>query len=80
MVTAVFETNLTLQDHRLNIVIRKLTSWAAIIAVPTLVTGFFGQNVEFPGEGAWSGLGLSAAVIGVTSTVLYRAFKHRDWI
>ena len=29
----------------------KLTGWAAIIAVPTLVTGWYGQNVPYPGYG-----------------------------
>ena len=34
MVTTIFETNLSLQDARLNTVMKKLTSWAAIIAIP----------------------------------------------
>ena len=46
MVTTVFETNLSLQDARLNTVMKKLTGWAAIIAVPTAITGFYGQNVR----------------------------------
>jgi len=37
MITTVFETNLTLADARLNTVMKKLTGWAAIIAVPMLV-------------------------------------------
>ena len=49
MVTTVFETNLSLQDARLNTVMKKLTGWAAIIAVPTAITGFYGQNVTYPG-------------------------------
>jgi magnesium transporter len=49
MVTTVFETNLSLQDARLNTVMKKLTGWAAIIAVPTAITGFYGQNVQYPG-------------------------------
>src|SRR5699024_12495015 len=35
LVTTIFETNLSLQDARLNTVMKKLTGWAAIIAVPT---------------------------------------------
>ncbi|MBV9593505.1 MAG: magnesium transporter CorA family protein, partial [Actinobacteria bacterium] len=45
MISSVFETNLSLADARLNGIMKKLTSWAAIIAVPTAVTGYFGQNV-----------------------------------
>ncbi|MFM6851093.1 MAG: magnesium transporter CorA family protein, partial [Terrabacter sp.] len=51
MVTTIFETNLSLQDARLNTVMKKLTGWAAIIAVPTAVTGWYGQNVPYPGFG-----------------------------
>ena len=65
MVTSVFETNLSLQDARLNTVMKKLTVWAAIIAVPTAVTGFFGQNVPYPGFGHHAGFLASVVVIAV---------------
>ena len=51
MVSTIFETNLSMQDHRLNNVMKKLAAWAAIISVPTAVTGYFGQNVPYPGFG-----------------------------
>jgi len=44
MVSTGFETNLSLQGARLNTVMKKLTSWAAIIAIPTAITGYFGQR------------------------------------
>ena len=49
LVTTILETNLTIQGNRLNVIMKKVTSWAAIIAVPTAVTGFYGQNVPYPG-------------------------------
>jgi magnesium transporter len=36
--------------------------------------------VTFPGEGAWSGLYVSLALIVASSLVLYRVFKARDWL
>ena len=30
---------------------KKVTSCAAIIAVPTLITGYYGMNVPYPGVG-----------------------------
>ncbi len=30
----------------------KLTAWAAIIAVPTAITGYFGQNAPYPEQAA----------------------------
>lgn len=80
MITTVFETNLSLQDARLNTIMKKLTGWAAIIAVPTAVTGWYGQNIPYPGFGAVSGVVASAAVIVITSVLLYVAFKRRNWI
>ncbi|WP_068158515.1 magnesium transporter CorA family protein [Rhodococcus phenolicus] len=80
MVTTVFETNLSLQDARLNTVMKKLTGWAAIIAVPTAVTGWYGQNIPFPGFGSHGGLAASAIVIVVSAGTLYVVFKRRGWL
>ena len=80
MITAVFETNLSLQDARLNIVVKKLTGWAAIIAMPTLVTGWYGQNIPYPGFSEPSGVITSALLSVLTSLILYIMFKRRDWI
>ena len=80
MITTVFETNLSLQDARLNIVVKKLTGWAAIIAMPTLVTGWYGQNVPYPGFSEVSGVVTSALLSVLTSVVLYISFKRRGWI
>jgi magnesium transporter len=80
MVTTVFETNLSLQDARLNTVMKKLTGWAAIIAVPTAITGFYGQNVLYPGIQTVGGFVTSTAIIVLLVTVLYVSFKRRDWL
>lgn len=80
MVVTVFETNLSLQDARLNTVMKKLTGWAAIIAVPTAVTGWFGQNVLFPGVGQLSGMIVSTIVIVTSASLLYILFRRRDWL
>jgi magnesium transporter len=80
MVTTVFETNLSLQDARLNTVMKKLTGWAAIIAVPTAITGFYGQNVQYPGIQTVAGFITSTALIVLLVAALYVSFKRRDWL
>jgi magnesium transporter len=80
MVTTVFETNIALQDARLNVVMKKLTGWAAIIAVPTAVTGWFGMNVAYPGIGKTSGFLASTVVIATLGLTLYTLFKRRNWL
>lgn len=80
MVTSIFETNLSLQDSRLNTIMKKLAGWAAIIAVPTAITGWFGQNVPYPGFSEPFGLYLSAGLIALGSLALYFVFKAHDWL
>jgi magnesium transporter len=80
LVTTVLETNLTIQGNRLNVITKKVTSWAAIIAVPTAITGFYGQNVPYPGFSHQSGFYVSTAAIVVLSAGLYMLFRRRDWI
>ena len=80
MVTTVFETNLSLQDARLNTVMKKLTGWAAIIAVPTAITGFYGQNVNYPQINTAAGFVTSSTIIVVLVVALYLMFKRRDWL
>jgi magnesium transporter len=80
MVTTIFETNLSLQDARLNTVMKKLTSWAAIIAVPTAITGFYGQNVPYPGFQSGAGFLASSALIIVLVVGLYVMFRRKEWL
>ncbi len=80
MITTIFETSLSLQDARLNTVMKKLTGWAAIIAVPTAVTGFFGQNVPYPGFGQTSGFVGSVVIVVGLAIGLYISFKRREWL
>ncbi len=80
LVTTIVETNLSQQSNRMNLIMKKVTSWAAIIAVPTAITGFFGQNLPYPGFGKMSGLWFSSGSIVVLAAVLYGVFKYKDWL
>lgn len=80
MVTSLFETNLSLQDSRLNEIMKKLAAWAAIIAVPTAITGWFGQNIPYPGFAHVSGLWMSALLISSMTAFLYWTFKRLNWL
>lgn len=80
LVSTIVETNLSLRDYRQNQIVKKVSSWAAIALAPTLITGFYGMNVPYPGFGThhgvwWSG-GLCIAAVGV----LYGVFRSRDWL
>ena len=79
-VGTLFDSNLTAQSNRMNSVMKKVTSWAAIIAVPTLVTGYFGMNVEFPFFNTAQGWWIAVGAILVPSAILYWLFRRSDWL
>src|SRR5579859_4029572 len=80
LVTSILETNLTIQGNRMNIITKKVTSWAAIIAVPTFVTGFYGMNVPYPGFSHTAGLIASITIMILAAFALYLVFKRKDWL
>lgn len=79
-IASVLETNIALQGNRMNEIMKKVTSWAAIIAVPTAITGFFGQNFAFLGAGTDWGTWVSVALIVVTGGALWWLFRRNDWL
>ena len=80
LVNSILETNLTIQGNRLNVITKKVTGWAAIIAVPTFITGYFGMNVPYPGFSQKAGFAASIAIMVVAALVLYIIFKRKDWL
>ena len=75
-----FDTSLALADLRMNQTMKKLSGWAAIIAVPTLVTSFVGMNVSFPFFGTGAGFWVYFVVMIAAAVILYFVFRRRDWI
>jgi Mg2+ and Co2+ transporter CorA len=59
---------------------RKISAWVAIIAVPTAVTGFMGQNVPYPGFGTADGFYASTTVMLIMAIVLYVFFRRKEWL
>ena len=78
--SSIFDTSLALADVRLNQIVKKLSSWAAIIAVPTLVTGFVGMNVRFPLAATATGFWVYLLLMVAASVVLYFVFRAKDWL
>ncbi|HVW81969.1 MAG TPA: magnesium transporter CorA family protein [Mycobacteriales bacterium] len=81
LVSTILETHLTIQGNRMNEIMKKVTSWAAIAAVPAVVTGYYGMNVViYPHAGTEAG-GLAALglMVGLVA-LLYAVFKRSDWL
>ena len=79
-INGLLEADLTEQSNQLNAVTRKLAAWAAIIAVPTALTGYFGQNLPYPGYEKWWGFVLSAVLITGSAGGLYWYLKRQEWL
>ncbi|WP_241249142.1 magnesium transporter CorA family protein [Rhodococcus sp. X156] len=80
LVTTVLDTHLTMQGNRLNEIMRRLTAWAAIIAIPTAITGFYGQNVPYPGFEQWWGFLCSLALMVGVAGGLFLGFRRKGWL
>ncbi|CAL9638452.1 magnesium and cobalt transport protein CorA [Streptomyces collinus] len=60
---------------------RKITAWAAIVAVPTMVCGVYGMNFDHMPELHWRyGYGMVIGVISVACFALYRGFRRSGWL
>jgi magnesium transporter len=80
LVTSILETNLTLQGNRMNVISKQVTGWAAIIAVPTFITGFYGMNVPYPGFSQPAGFASAIAIMIIMGAVLYIVFRKKSWL
>ena len=80
LISTIADTNLSLRDYRQNLIVKKVSSWAAIIAVPALITGYYGMNVPYPGSGRPWGVVASTALMLGLSGGLYVLFRRRDWL
>jgi magnesium transporter len=80
LANSILETNLTIQGNRMNVITKKVSGWAAIVAVPTFITGFYGMNVPYPGFDKVLGFAISCVIMVVSAAILYILFKKNDWI
>jgi magnesium transporter len=81
LVSTILETHLTIQGNRMNEIMKKVTSWAAIAAVPAVITGYYGMNVlTYPKSGTNDGGYAALVLMAVIVAGLYVMFRRRDWL
>jgi magnesium transporter len=81
VLTSLLEVRVAQAANRLNEVMKRLTGWAGIVLVPTLIAGIYGMNFKEMPELGW-GLGYPFALVLMAGSALalYLAFKKRDWL
>ncbi|MFJ9817252.1 magnesium/cobalt transporter CorA [Streptomyces sp. NPDC101151] len=81
LVSDILSAHLAQMSVRQNDDMRKISAWAAMAAVPTMIAGVYGMNFDHMPELHWL-LAYPAVILlmGVLEVVLYRTFKHRGWL
>jgi magnesium transporter len=81
LLTAALEAHLSQVSNRLNQVMKQLTSWGAIILVPTLIAGIYGMNFRRMPELHWLlGYPMALGIMVLSGLLLHRAFRRRGWL
>jgi magnesium transporter len=81
LVNSAMDANASRLSIRQNEDMRRISAWAAILAVPTLVAGVYGMNFQhMPELGWWVGYPGAILLMAVVSFVLYRSFRKRGWL
>ncbi|POX44585.1 magnesium transporter CorA [Streptomyces sp. Ru71] len=81
LLNSILQANLAQASVAQNEDMRKITSWAAIIAVPTMVCGVYGMNFEHMPELHWRyGYPVIMAITGVICLGIHRTLKRNGWL
>jgi magnesium transporter len=78
---SVVDAHLGLQSNRMNEVMKRMTSWGAILIVATLIAGIYGMNFKHMPELGWSfGYPAALGTMAIITVSMYLWFKKRDWL
>ena len=81
LLTSALSANLAQVGVRQNEDMRKISSWVAIVAVPTMIAGVYGMNFEHVPELGWAyGYPFALSLMAVACLSLYLLFKRRGWL
>jgi len=81
LLTTLVDAVLAKITMRQNNDMRKITAYAAIITVPTMIAGIYGMNFDVMPELHWTfGYPLVLGAIAVICLLLYRNFRRNRWL
>jgi magnesium transporter len=81
LLSTAMEANFSLISISQSDVSKKFAGWAAIIALPTMVAGFYGMNFNFIPEAQWK-YGFYSVILFTAAAclILYLFFKRSGWL
>ncbi|MBM9507697.1 magnesium and cobalt transport protein CorA [Actinacidiphila acididurans] len=81
LLNSILQANLAQATVVQNEDMRKITAWAAILAVPTMITGVYGMNFDHMPELHWT-FGYPATLVGILAIcyAIHRGFRRNGWL
>ncbi|MDG9725563.1 MULTISPECIES: magnesium/cobalt transporter CorA [unclassified Streptomyces] len=81
LVSDILSAHLAQTGVRQNDDMRKISAWAAMAAVPTMLAGVYGMNFDHMPELHWEwGYPAVIVVMAALEVLLFRLFKRRGWL
>ncbi|MDO8505741.1 MAG: magnesium transporter CorA family protein [bacterium] len=81
ILTSTLELHLTTISNNLNLTMKRLSGWGAIILVPSLIAGIFGMNFELiPTARDPHGFAVAVIIMLTVTASLFWYFQKKDWI
>jgi magnesium transporter len=81
LLTSILAANLSQVTVRQNEDVRRISAWAAIIAVPTMIAGIYGMNFQHMPELSWAlGYPIALGTIAGASFALFLYFRRIGWL
>ncbi|MFC7219846.1 magnesium/cobalt transporter CorA [Streptomyces polyrhachis] len=81
LLNSILQANLAQATVAQNEDMRKITSWAAIFAVPTMIAGVYGMNFDYMPELHWRfGYPMTLAATLAICVVMHRGFRRNGWL
>jgi magnesium transporter len=81
LLTTALEAHLSLMSVAQNEHMKRITAWAAMIAVPTMIAGIYGMNFAVMPELTWKyGYYLALAAMALASVGLFVGFRRSGWL
>ena len=81
LLTTILQANMAVISVEQNDVVRKISGWGAIIAVPTFIASFYGMNFHDIPEEKWAvSYPVVVALMVLVAFALHRYFRRSGWL
>ena len=81
LLTSILQANLAVISLQQSDIVKQISSWAAIITVPTLIASIYGMNFEHMPELSWQfGYPAALATMFAIGFVLHRILRRAGWL